>query len=152
MAAPRIHGFPYQGQYFYFITLCCDYRENHFKNADWVEETLIVLKSNAQWFDFRIWAYCFMPDHVHFLVAGGQEADLWNFIHQFKQASGFNFKRKTGKKLWQRSFYEHVLREEEDVSQVCLYIFQNPMEAGLVKDFREWPFSGSEVFEWKNFP
>jgi putative transposase len=42
---------------------------------------------------------------------------------------------------WQRGFYDHVLRKEEDTRAVAEYIINNPVRAGLVKTWRDYPFS-----------
>ncbi len=48
--------------------------------------------------------------------------------------------------FWQRSFYDHFLREEERLEQVVEYVLNNPVRAGLVSQRRDYPFSGSFVF------
>ncbi len=44
--------------------------------------------------------------------------------------------------LWQRSYYDHIARREEDVLAICEYILANPVRKGLVEDVGLWPFSG----------
>jgi hypothetical protein len=46
-------------------------------------------------------------------------------------------------KLWQPSYYDHVLRKDEDTLNVARYILDNPVRKGLVKHFLEYGFSGS---------
>jgi len=45
--------------------------------------------------------------------------------------------------LWQRSYFEHVLRDDEDPFQVARYILDNPVRAGLVQSPENYPFLGS---------
>jgi len=55
-------------------------------------------------------------------------------------------KTEPGRKLWQRSFYDHALRKEESVYQVTMYIWENPVRAGLVEEPYEYKWSGSDVW------
>jgi hypothetical protein len=56
-------------------------------------------------------------------------------------------------RLWQASFYDHVLRGDEENFLVTRYMFNNPIRAGLVQRCEEYPFLGStttpvdEIFE-----
>ena len=108
-----------------------------------------LLLSTADAHGFRVWAYCFMPDHLHILLQGkGPDALLPVFVRDFKQRSSYVFRQRYGKALWQRSYYDHVLRKDEDIRSVARYIFENPVRKGMIEDFRQFPFSGpSETLE-----
>jgi REP element-mobilizing transposase RayT len=85
-----------------------------------------------------------MPDHLHLLVAGTTPAaDAREFIRRFKQRSSFSWKHQGGATLWQRSYYDRVLRRDEDVISVARYILANPVRAGLVGDAAQYALSGS---------
>lgn len=43
--------------------------------------------------------------------------------------------------VWQRRFYEHVIRDERDFNQHMNYIHYNPVKHGLVRQVAEWPYS-----------
>ena len=49
------------------------------------------------------------------------------------------------KNLWHISYYDHILRKEEAIESVGLYILENPVRKGLVSDFSEYPFSRSFI-------
>ncbi len=88
-----------------------------------------------------------MPDHLHFLVQGrAVDADVRRFVHQAKQRSGYEFSRRFHQKLWQPSWYDRVLREDDETPLVVCYILQNPVRAGLVESFELYRFSGSSVY------
>jgi len=94
---------------------------------------------------FVIHVYCFMPDHLHLLLQGqARESELKKCIPYFKQLSGYRFKQKYDKNLWQPSYYDHVLRKDEDLHAVAQYILLNPVRAGLVDDYRDYPYSGPQ--------
>lgn len=144
--APRLKDFLYHGSYAYFITICTFDKNPYFKESRIVENLLEILEDSVQRNGFALYAYCFMPDHAHLLLLGTEDSHLETFIRQFKQKSGFYFKRVSGQTLWQRSYYDHVLRKEESLNEVALYILNNPVRKELVRDFREYENLGSFVF------
>jgi putative transposase len=94
-----------------------------------------------------ILVYCVMPDHVHLLVEGQEDdADLKTFVKRAKQHSGFHFKQKYEKRLWQEGYYEHVLREPENTSEVMAYVVNNPVRKGIVDQPVDYPHWGSTVY------
>jgi REP element-mobilizing transposase RayT len=89
-----------------------------------------------------------MPDDLHILVGSDQaEGNLSNFIKDFKQKTGYEFKKKHDLSLWQKSFYDHILRRGESVIDLVTYIFDNPVRKGLVKEFKDYPFLGSMLID-----
>jgi putative transposase len=144
---PRLKLFDYSGPYCYFITICTYSKVEYFKGKIIVGNILEELMHCATAYDFSIIAYCFMPDHLHLLVAGKDNSSLKKFIKIFKQKTAYNFKTKNSNILWQRSYYDHVVRKEESVEDIARYILENPVRKGLVEDYRDYPFSGSLVFD-----
>ena len=71
------------------------------------------------------------------------------FAKTFKQITSFQFKRETGKRLWQRSYYDHILRSEEGLDAVAWYIWLNPVRAHMCANAEDYPYSGSMTIEWK---
>jgi putative transposase len=111
-----------------------------------VKLCLDELEKACQRYGFSVLAFCFMPDHLHLLLGGEDGASLQNFVRHFKQVSGYSFKRQYGAALWQISYYDHVLRRDEDVRQVATYIWDNPVRAGLVDSRLDYAFSGPREF------
>ncbi len=83
-----------------------------------------------------------MPDHLHILTSGDEKTNLIKFIKTFKQKTGYNFRKTAGRNLWQKSFHDHVVRKEENLSSIAEYIFNNPVRKGLVQNYEEYPFLG----------
>ena len=105
-----------------------------------------VLVETAKLEKFRILTYCFMPDHLHLLVIGeDNKSNLKKFVNLLKQKSGYWFMKNYNKNLWHISYYDHILRKEEAIESVGLYILENPVRKGLVSDFSEYPFSRSFI-------
>jgi len=98
--------------------------------------------------DFALSAYVFMPDHVHLLVQGLSDAcELKRFASLAKQRSAFEYSRVRHRRLWQPSYYDHVLRPEESSISILHYMFQNPVREGLAKQWADHPYLGSETME-----
>ena len=145
----RLKDFSYQGQYRYFITLRSHDLNHHFIHDKVVTKAVEILKSTADREGFNVWAYCFMPNHLHLLVEGqNTHADMRRFVALFKQKTSYWFKGIYGKRLWEPNYYEHVLRNDEDIMAVARYIFRNPVREGLVEDYSSYSYSGS--FELEN--
>jgi putative transposase len=145
-SSPRLPTFEYKGAFAYFITINTDDNRPYFRE-DTAKRCADLLLKAAQDRRFEITAYCVMPNHVHFLASGLDEnADLIEFVKRFKQLMGFEFKTATGKQLWQRSFYDHILRSDEDVEGVAAYIWRNPVAAGIVAEATDYPFSGPDNY------
>ncbi len=62
------------------------------------------------------------------------DADFRECVRLFKQRTSFEWKRHSGTELSQRSYFDRVLRADEDTCSVAHYILANPVRAGLVKD------------------
>jgi len=90
-----------------------------------------------------------MPDHVHFLLEGTSPgSDLLRFVAQWKQQTGYMFRNDVIKGLWQRRFYDHILRSDDQPRSVAWYIWMNPVRRGIVVEPHDYPFSGSLTEKW----
>ena len=77
----------------------------------------------------EVFAWCFMPDHVHFLL---QDFDLVEFVRLFKGRLTPRARQlERSRPLWQKSFYDHALRKSESVFTIAGYIWENPVRAQL---------------------
>ena len=92
-------------------------------------------------------AYCLMPDHMHLLVQPEDGVDVVAFVRRVKsRTTRIYWSEGEAGRLWQRGFYDHVLRGDEDVLHTARYVLANPVRAGLVSEPTEYPFSGSLLF------
>jgi REP element-mobilizing transposase RayT len=84
-----------------------------------------------------------MPDHPHTLLSpADSETPLGKWLFAFKNYTGRIFANAGGTPpLWQRSAYDHVCRSDETPETVLAYIVDNPVRAGLVDGWREWPWT-----------
>lgn len=80
-------------------------------------------------------AWVLMPDHMHWLVQLGEELQLDELVRRVKSASAQRVNRLRGHSgaLWQQGYYDHLIRDDENLRDVARYIVANPLRAGLVK-------------------
>ncbi|MCH7836167.1 MAG: transposase [Chloroflexi bacterium] len=140
--SPRLKDFTYGGPYAYNLTFVTRQRLPTFKAAAVAETCLESLNAACGRYGFSTLAYCFMPDHLHLLLAGREGSSLQDFARYFKQISSYRFKREHGTRLWQISYYDHVVQRNEDVEQIATYIWDNPVRAGLAESRLDYVFSG----------
>jgi REP element-mobilizing transposase RayT len=130
----RLREFDYSSPFTYFITLCTKGKAEYFKNNSLCEEVIGCLIQEKREHGFSIYAYCLMPNHLHMLLSPNQSGkSVSRFIGSVKsQTTRIAWKQDLKEKLWQGSFYDHVLRKDEDVRQTAEYILNNPVRKGLV--------------------
>jgi REP-associated tyrosine transposase len=145
----RLAGADYKGRRWHFLTMCCEQRRRVFSSPHRAESLIRTLQREAVAKRFGVHAYCVMPEHLHILVAGLDAAsDLLVFLKNFKQKTGYEFKRISGSDLWQKKFYDHILRPRDSVDAVAAYIWMNPVRRGLCTSAKSYPYSGSFVLDW----
>ena len=84
-----------------------------------------------------------MPDHLHVLAEGLAEGSrLRPFVALAKQRAAFLMRSQRPGRLWQKGYFERVLRDGDDTFNVARYIVQNPVRAGLVRSPDVYPFTG----------
>ncbi len=85
-----------------------------------------------------------MPDHLHFLAEGLlPSCNLANFVKTLKIKTSRAYKQEKAQPLWQKKFFDHILRPNQPVEPVAYYIWMNPVRRGLSRSVGEYPFAGS---------
>ncbi len=89
-----------------------------------------------------------MPDHVHLLVRLGAHSDLAAAMRLLKGRAA-PILRAVGVR-WQRAYFDHRMRPDEDCLPVFRYIYLNPYRAGLLKPHEKWPsyYCAPEDWRW----
>ena len=96
--------------------------------------------------EIAIIAWCLMPDHLHILFyPEKQPVNVNAAVHRIKGviAKIINEKYLVGD-IWQRGFYDRVLRKADDLTVVSEYIICNPVRKGIVKDHKKYKYSWSK--------
>ena len=80
---------------------------------------------------------CFvvMPDHLHWMIRLGEGKTLGRVVQALKSLVG----RKIGPPVFQKGFYDHAVRREEDIKGLARYIVANPLRACLVDNIHDYP-------------
>lgn len=140
----RLQGFDYSSPCLYFLTLCVREGESPFVNSDLCEGVRRLIKECKERYNFRVYAWCLMPDHLHLLVQPLDDGTtVSRFVQGFKSMTTRLYWKLGGAgKLWQRGFYDHILRDDEDPTTVGEYILNNPLRKELVESAEKYPYSG----------
>lgn len=140
----------YIGQSSYFVTICCAGRRPIFAEPDRADWLVEHLRNQSVAYRFSVYAYCVMPDHFHALLTGlDASCNLLSFMRNFKQITGHDYLAEFGREVWQKKFYDHIVRPKESMAAIAGYIWMNPVRKGLCSDPRAYAHSGSFVFDWK---
>ena len=91
--------------------------------------------------------YCIMPDHVQIVVTI-TDIDLISILRDVKSWTTHVWTKRTGQKhLWQESFHDHGVRRSERMDDLVAYVVANPVDAGLVADWRAYPWLGGTLLD-----
>jgi len=107
---------------------------------------------------YKLGAYCIMSNHVHILFDTAEqlknidenvEINSLNFVNVskimqlIKGATSFEINKILNRKgtLWLRDYWDHLVRNEKEFTNIANYIAQNPVKAGLVDDWTKWRFT-----------
>ena len=98
---------------------------------------------------YNLDAWCVMPNHVHVVVRPIAPSDsalylLGSIVHSWKSytAKQANKILRRSGEFWQREYYDHLIRDEEEFWHFIEYTLENPVKAGLCRRWEEWPWSG----------
>jgi len=112
-------------------------------------------------FPFTTTAVCLLPEHLHCIWSlPEQDADYplrWKeikrlFTRSYLERAGPGEKRNQSRihkgeaAIWQRRYWEHLIRDDADMRQHIDYIHYNPVKHGLVKRAADWPWSSFQRY------
>ena len=144
----------------FFFTLVTYQRRPIFSSPEAVELLRFAIRKTMDNNPFLIVASVILPDHMHFiwtLPPGDSDySTRWRLIksnytriwwHKSIEAQlSLSREKKGGREVWQRRFWEHLLRNETDLSRHIEYIHFNPVKQGLVKSPYEWEYSSFKKY------
>jgi putative transposase len=141
--ALRLRFLDYSTAGVYFVTVCSYRRRRVFGQ---ISDASVILSDAGRIVERQIAelpgrlsgvsvdTFVVMPNHVHTLVQlderARQASPLRAVVGGFKSGSAreINVLRRTpGEPAWQRGYYDHVIRDEEDLERARRYIEQNPV-------------------------
>jgi len=146
---PRLKGFDYSTTGAYFLTICTQNRKNILSTIVGEGSPLPQLlpygeivdrwikKIPEKYPDASVDSYVIMPNHIHILLsivkADGREdpsvaADRIIGWLKYQATKEINIMRgSVGDKIFQRSFFDHIVRNRDDYHEICKYIYENPV-------------------------
>ena len=138
------------GTYFFTVNLL----QRHGNELLSREITLLrtVVASVRRRHPFRIHGWVVMPDHLHCVielpVGDADFAVRWRLIKMGFSKGLPNTERRSATRkrrgergIWQRRFWEHLIRDEPDFQAHMDYVHINPVKHGLVTQVSDWPYS-----------
>jgi REP element-mobilizing transposase RayT len=144
----RLKNFDYSLNGAYFVTICTEDRQNilsvitigedDFPSVKLTPIGIEVEKSityiNENYSDVTIEKFVIMPNHIHLIVVLDQGVvqalSLSDLVGRMKSFTNRRFNQIKGNQnaiLWQRSYHDHCIRNEDDYGNIWGYIDQNPM-------------------------
>lgn len=136
--------------YPHHVTQRGNYQQSTFESEDDYHRYLQWLAEYSKKYQFRIWAYCLMNNHVHFIgvpMSATALASTFNTLHM-RYAQYFNKKRKVIGHLWQGRFYSCVL-DEKHLYAAIRYTENNPVRAKITERPQEYPWSSAKAHVYK---
>lgn len=102
-----------------------------------IEETLRVVP-------MRISAYCWMPNHWHFVLWPERDGELSEFMQRMTNMHTQRWQRAKGRvgdgHLYQGRFKSFPIQSDDHFYQVVRYVERNALRAGLVARAQDWPW------------
>ena len=149
----RHHRLPpdaYRGRVICAFTVCTADRMPFFGAVDVIEVARTALGQAFAEYHGHVGVYLFMPDHLHLMVSGRDtQADLWAMVIAFKQRTVFRAHRAGHPFGWQKDFYDHLVRANEDYGAQVRYLLRNPVRRGLCDRWQDWPHKGVLGQTWE---
>jgi putative transposase len=131
--------------YPHHLTQRGNYRQTVFGHADDYAYYLNLFAKYSRKYGLEIWAYCLMPNHVHFVGVPGAADSLartFNTVHM-RYAQYYNQKNETKGHLWQGRFFSCALDERHTYAAVR-YVELNPVRSGMVASPEAYPWSSAK--------
>jgi len=161
----------YLPNHFVFITVVTHNRNDILiKNVELLRHCMLKTKEK---FVFDIFAIVVLPNHFHIIIKPENIEEFSVIIGSIKRRftksldekfkdmdiSESKIKRKE-KGVWQRRFYEHLIRSEKDLHNHLDYIHFNPVKHGYIQNVKDWKYSSFKKFvnlgnydiNWGSFP
>ena len=150
----RLDGFDYSSRGMYFVTICISGRHAMLWENDGIDQGKLASEREIRLSEYGIVVekaikeipdkyanvfvnkFCIMPDHIHMILLLRPDMrgrmisapTLSTIVGQMKRWVS----RQVGFSIWQKSFYDRIIRDEEEYKQICKYIDENPIKIRIV--------------------
>ncbi len=125
----------------YFFTAVTAHRYPFFAQPHAVEIVRVAFRDVMRRRPFRLEAVVILPDHLHCLWQL-PEGDS-DYSNRWKMLKGYVTRHLPGVDgtVWQPRYWEHLIRDADDLQRHLDYIHFNPVKHGLTEDPAAWPAS-----------
>ena len=127
---------PLEQRVIYFVTICVANRRQVLASESAFKAFKVELGKLDKW---NVLAAMLMPDHLHVIAApiNNRATRVGNFSGALKRGmrQGLN-----PSWTWQPGCFDRLLRSDESLHEKWLYVQENPVRAGLVKHWKDWPY------------
>jgi putative transposase len=135
----------------YFFTVNLADRKSKLLTEN-IETLRAAFRKVQKTYPFEIIAMVVMPNHLHAIwVLPENDADFslrWSLIKaafskELPNTESISASRQAKRErgIWQRRFWEHLIRDENDLEKHVAYIHFNPVKHGYVSKAVDWPYS-----------
>jgi putative transposase len=138
----RLPGFDYRTSEYYFLTICTHNKKRMFANDENCQMFADVMLEYADKYEVGMVAWCIMPDHVHIICSPIGKRTVSDYVGAIKAVTSKRIGTNKSKPIWQRSYFDHILRSKESITEKSVYILINPERAGIVKRAKDYMWSG----------
>lgn len=108
----------------------------------------IAINSITQKYKSEIIAHAILKDHFHIII-DPKGNDITKIIQGIKMSFGSLYRKvhsmKSGK-VWQNRYWDHIIRNQDDLNKHIDYIHYNPVKHGYVMSPFDWEFSSINIF------
>ena len=114
-----------------------------FAETEDYQHYLNTLQRYKKKYNFKLFAYCLMTNHVHLLIKVGQEGTISRIMQSLTVAHTryYNYVYQRCGHVWQGRFHSPIVSEDGYLLNVMKYIEQNPLRAGMVKCVGDYRWS-----------
>jgi len=131
---------------FYFFTVVTHNRQRLLTGPKNIERLRDAFRLTQTRYPFIFDAVVVLPEHIHCIwqMPEGDEdfSTRWRLIKRyFSIGIDSLLNERKEKQVWQRRFWEHLLRDEDDWRRHMDYIHYNPVKHGYVQRPADWPHS-----------
>jgi putative transposase len=94
-------------------------------------------------FNLKLFAYCIMPNHFHFLLQPSKGEDLSKFMQWLMTSHVRRYHQHYGTSghVWQGRYKSFIVQEDQHLLTVLRYVEGNPVRAQLVESAKSWRWS-----------
>jgi REP element-mobilizing transposase RayT len=127
---------PWEQRVIYFVTICVAHRQPVLANERAFEAFKAAVAKLQRW---TVLAGVLMPDHLHVIASptDARDTKLGNFSAALKRW----IRRELNPTWdWQPGCFDRLLRSDESLHEKSLYVQDNPVRAGLVNRWADWPY------------